>query len=167
MGTAIVYIGIGSNLDGPIRQVRRAIDELDTLPQTRCLARSSLYQSEPLVVEGSSELQPDYINAVVKLETGLDPWTLLRELHHLEAVRGRVREKRWGPRPLDLDLLLYDQRELADSELTVPHPGLYDRNFVLYPLAEITPDLVIPGAGDIGGLLARCPRGSLKIVEQS
>lgn len=162
MSTAIVYIGIGSNLDDPLQQVQRAFDELDTIPRTKCLAHSSLYQSEPLVAGGIVQDQPDYINAVAKIETGLDPWTLLRELHHLEAVSGRVRSERWGPRTLDLDILLYDDREFESPELTVPHPGLYERNFVQYPLAEISPDLEIPGSGKIGGLLERCPRGSLK-----
>lgn len=162
MGAAIAYIGIGSNLEDPLQQVHRALEALDTIPCTRCLDQSSLYQNEALVMEGSSQEQADYINAVARLETELDPITLLRELHHLEALSGRVRLERWGPRTLDLDILLYDGREIKSPELTVPHPGLYDRNFVLYPLAEISPDLVIPGAGELGGLLARCPRGSLK-----
>jgi 2-amino-4-hydroxy-6-hydroxymethyldihydropteridine diphosphokinase len=94
----------------------------------------------------------------------LDPHALLVELHQLEARHGRVRDERWGSRTLDLDILLYDDRLIDTPELTVPHPGLYDRNFVLYPLAEIAPDLVIPGAGDIGGLITRCERGSLKKI---
>lgn len=161
MSTAIAYIGIGSNLEDPLHQVQHSIANLDTIPWTKFVSSSSLYLSEPLLAEGAAD-QPDYVNAVVKVETGLDPWSLLEELHHLEALSGRVRSERWAPRTLDLDILLYDDRIIDSPDLTVPHPGLYERNFVLYPLAEIDPDLVIPGSGEIGGLLARCPRGSLK-----
>jgi len=164
VSTIIAYIGVGSNLDDPLHQVEQAINELDTIPQTYCLAQSSIYRSTPMAMEKDSEEQPDYINAVAKIQTGLDPMTLLRELNHLEALSGRVRGKRWGPRTLDLDILLYDDRVIESAELTVPHPGLYDRNFVLYPLAEISPDLEIPGVGNIGGLLAKCDRGSLKKI---
>jgi len=161
---SIAYIGIGSNLDDPRSQVEQAIQELDSLSQTHCVLHSSLYQSEPLTLDTSPQDQPDYINAVAKLETTLEPQALLAELHQLEARHGRVRGERWGSRTLDLDILLYDDRLIDTSELTVPHPGLYDRNFVLYPLAEIAPDLVISGAGDIGGLITRCERGSLKKI---
>ena len=159
---SIAYIGIGSNLDDPRSQVEQAIRELDTLSQTHCLQHSSLYQSKALTLDTSPQDQPDYINAVAKLETVLEPHALLAELHQLEARHGRVRDERWGSRTLDLDILLYDDRLIDSPELTVPHPGLYDRNFVLYPLAEISADLEIPGAGAIGGLLAQCDRGSLK-----
>ena len=158
---SIAYIGIGSNLEDPLQQVQRSIEDLDTLPRTRCISHSSLYQSKALLAEGAED-QPDYINAVAKLETGLDPWTLLKELQHLEALSGRIRSERWASRTLDLDILLYDDRIIDSPDLMIPHPGLYERNFVLYPLAEIATDLVIPGIGEIGGLLARCQRGSLK-----
>jgi 2-amino-4-hydroxy-6-hydroxymethyldihydropteridine diphosphokinase len=156
----VTYIGIGSNLDDPQQQVQRSIEGLGTLHRTRCISHSSLYQSKALLTEGAAD-QPDYINAVAKLETGLDPWTLLKELQHLEALSGRIRTERWSSRTLDLDILLYDDRIIDSPDLTIPHPGLYERNFVLYPLAEIATDLVIPGSGEIGGLLARCQRGSL------
>ena len=161
---SIAYIGIGSNLDDPRSQVEQAIRELGSLTNSRCVSYSSLYQSEPLTLDTSSQDQPDYINAVAKLETTLEPQALLAELHQLEARHGRVRGERWGSRTLDLDILLYDDRQIDSPELTIPHPGLYDRNFVLYPLAEIAPNLVIPGAGDIGGLITRCERGSLKKI---
>ena len=164
---AIAYIGIGSNLADPQSQVRQAIEELGDLPQTTCLRHSSLYRSAPMmlksrVLEAGSEDQPDYINAVAELDTALNPQDLLRELQHLEALHERIRAERWGPRTLDLDILLYDGRIIESPELTVPHPGLYERNFVLYPLAEITSDLDIPGAGLLRELLGRCERGSLE-----
>jgi len=168
---SIAYIGIGSNLSDPINQVRQAIEELDDLSQSICRRYSSLYRSDPMVFEEGSlgkeileegEDQPDYINAVAELETGLSPLDLLHELQQLEALHNRIREERWGPRTLDLDVLLYDDRIIESPELTVPHPGLYERNFVLYPLTEIAPDLDIPGAGQLGGLLDSCERGNLE-----
>ncbi len=164
---AIAYIGIGSNLADPQSQVRQAIEERGDLLQTTCLRHSSLYRSAPMmlksrVLEAGSEDQPDYINAVAELDTALNPQDLLRELQHLEALHERIRAERWGPRTLDLDILLYDGRIIESPELTVPHPGLYERNFVLYPLAEIASDLDIPGAGLLSELLGRCERGSLE-----
>ena len=173
---SIAYIGIGSNLAEPINQVQLAIEELDDLSRSICRRYSSLYRSPPMVVEkrvvekgivekgslNEGRDQPDYINAVAELETGLSPLDLLHELQHLEALHNRIREERWGPRTLDLDVLLYDDRIIESPELTVPHPGLYERNFVLYPLAEIAPDLEIPGAGQLGELLGSCERGNLE-----
>lgn len=170
LATVIAYIGLGSNLAGPEQQIRSALGELDALPQSRCLAQSSLYRSAPLVVPGvalgdSVNDQPDYINAVVALETSLEPAALLAELQHMEALHQRIREQRWGPRTLDLDLLLYGEDRINTPELTVPHPGLYERNFVLYPLAEIAPpDLPVPGQGSLQALLARCERGELEKI---
>ena len=159
----IVYVGLGSNLEDPQTQVRQAIKELGDLPKTSCLRVSSLYRSAPLVLEkGDSQGQPDYINAVAELDTKLNSLDLLHELQRLEGQHNRVRAERWGPRTLDLDVLLYDDRVIKSPELSVPHPGLYERNFVLYPLAEIAPDLEIPGAGPLAGLLSRCERGSLE-----
>ena len=163
------YVGLGSNLNDPATQVRSALDELDALPQSHCLGHSSLYRSPPMALPATSDQQrpqeqPDYINAVAALETALEPGDLLAELQHLEALHHRVRAERWGPRTLDLDLLLYGDQIIDMSELTVPHPGLYERNFVLYPLSELTPDLVIPGKGSLGELLAHCERGSLEKI---
>ena len=157
------YIGLGSNLADPRTQLLRAFDELARLSRARLLARSSLYRSAPM---GPPD-QPDYLNAVAALETDLDPLALLAELQAIEAVHRRVRGERWGPRTLDLDLLLYGEQRIDLPTLTVPHPGLYERNFVLYPLAEIAPGLEIPGHGPLGELLARCARGSLAIVEKA
>jgi 2-amino-4-hydroxy-6-hydroxymethyldihydropteridine diphosphokinase len=159
---SIAYIGIGSNLADPQNQVQQAIEELGELPVSKCRRFSSLYRSTPMAMNADSQGQPDYINAVAELETGLSPLGLLHELQHLEALHKRTRAERWGPRTLDLDILLYDNRIIKNPELTVPHPGLYERNFVLYPLAEIAPDLDIPGAGLLRELLGRCERGSLE-----
>jgi 2-amino-4-hydroxy-6-hydroxymethyldihydropteridine diphosphokinase len=170
LATVIAYIGLGSNLAEPEQQIRSAMGELDDLPQSCCLAQSSLYRSAPLAVPGvalgdSVNDQPDYINAVVALETSLEPAALLAELQQLETLHQRVMEQRWGPRTLDLDLLLYGEDRINTPELTVPHPGLYERNFVLYPLAEIAPpDLLVPGQGSLQTVLARCERGELEKI---
>ncbi|HET7921404.1 MAG TPA: 2-amino-4-hydroxy-6-hydroxymethyldihydropteridine diphosphokinase [Gammaproteobacteria bacterium] len=151
--TVIAYIGLGSNQDHPIRQVRRALEELAQLPASRLLAQSGLYRSAPL----GPSAQPDFINAVAALETGLAAPALLSALQALETAHGRVRGAlRWGPRTLDLDLLLYGETVLHTPALQLPHPGLPERAFVLYPLADIAPDLVIPGHGVVRELAARC-----------
>ncbi len=157
------YIGLGSNLADPQARLRRAFAELAQLPQSQLLAQSSLYRSAPM----GSQDQPDYLNAVAALETALSPLALLAGLQAVEAAHQRVRGERWGPRTLDLDLLLYADQTIDLPTLTVPHPGLYERNFVLYPLAEIASGLVIPGLGVLGELLARCERGSLVVIEKT
>lgn len=151
------YIGLGSNLADPQAQLQRALSELAVLPQSRLLAQSSLYRSPPM----GPQDQPDYLNAVAAVDTALSPLALLDELQALELAHQRVRGEHWGPRTLDLDLLLYGEQRIDLPTLKVPHPGLYTRNFVLYPLAEIAPELVIPGFGALGELLARCDRGLL------
>ena len=156
--TTRAYIGLGSNLDDPAAQVRRALDLLVSLPGSRLYSHSSLYRSAPL---GPAD-QPDYVNAVAALDTDLDAHALLHELQAIETEQGRVRgDQRWGPRTLDLDLLLYGDAVINDAELTVPHPGLPVRAFVLYPLMEIAPDLMVPGRGSLQELVARCPRDGL------
>jgi 2-amino-4-hydroxy-6-hydroxymethyldihydropteridine diphosphokinase len=143
------YIGVGSNLATPERQVREAVDLLDRIPGTRLVACSSLYRSAPF---GGIE-QPDFVNAVAAALTTLPPAELLAALKDLERQRGRERDgTRWGPRIVDLDLLVYGGRTIDEPGLTVPHPGIGGRNFVLLPLGEIAPDLVIPGLGRVAGL---------------
>lgn len=134
------YIGLGSNLDDPVRHVETALAELDRLPHTRVVRRSSLHRTAPV---GYAD-QPDFINAVAELETDLPPERLLDELQALEARHGRVRSFRNAPRTLDLDLLLYGDLILETERLTVPHPRMRERAFVLEPLREIAPDLEIP-----------------------
>lgn len=140
------FIGIGSNLDSPGRQVDTAFDLLDEIPDTEVTARSSLYRSAPL---GGIE-QPDFVNAVASVLTMLDPRELLNRLKRIEQARGReAGGVRWGPRVLDLDLLVYADRVIDEADLVVPHPGIAERNFVLLPLRELVPDLVIPGLGRV------------------
>jgi len=151
------YVGLGSNLNGPEDQVVQAMEELDGLPGTRCVARSRLYRSAPMGPAG----QPDYINAVAKLETELDPQALLSALQGIEKAHGRTRSgERWGPRTLDLDILLYDDQCVDHPDLRIPHPGIAERAFVLYPLHELAKDMEIPGHGALSELLKNCsPEG--------
>lgn len=135
------YVGIGSNLDDPVAQATSAFDALARIADTRLLARSPLYRSRPM---GPAD-QPDYINGAAALSTRLAPPALLAALQGIEDARGRRRAgPRWGPRTLDLDLLLYSDSVLTTEHLTLPHPGLTARNFVVYPLADIAPTLVLP-----------------------
>jgi 2-amino-4-hydroxy-6-hydroxymethyldihydropteridine diphosphokinase len=149
-GSQIAHIGLGSNLDDPMRHVRRAFEELTRLPSTRLLARSSLYRTAPV---GKLD-QPDFVNAVAVLDTKLLPRGLLRELLALEELHGRVRREPNGPRTLDLDLLLLGDRVICEAGLEVPHPRMHQRAFVLLPLAEVSPHAVIPGRGSVLELAA-------------
>ena len=142
------YVGIGSNLADPRQQVEQAIAALQTIPQTSLVARSSLYRSAPF----GPVAQPDFMNAVAALTTGLDVADLLRRLQAIEDQQGRVRGERWGPRVIDLDLLVFADAIIATEDLTVPHPGIAGRNFVLLPLQEIAPDLIIPGLGRVADI---------------
>lgn len=146
------FIGLGANLGDPESQVRRAIAELGTLPRTRLLASSSLYRSAPV---GVAE-QPDFVNAVAKIETALAARELLDELLAMEARFGRERPTPGAPRTLDLDLLLYGDQVIAEPGLDVPHPRMHERAFVLAPLAEIAADTAIPGKGRARLLLEAC-----------
>lgn len=162
MARTRAYVALGSNLDDPRRQVVTALEELDELPDTRRVNRSPLYRSAPM---GPSD-QPDYINAVAALDTDLEPEALLDALQGIEARHGRVRgAERWGPRTLDLDLILYGAATLRTERLVVPHPGLHERGFVLYPLHDIAPDLEVPGMGRLEALLAACPAQGLHLVD--
>jgi 2-amino-4-hydroxy-6-hydroxymethyldihydropteridine diphosphokinase len=154
------YVGLGSNLAQPISQVTTALEELAHLPDSSMLAGSSLYRTRPL---GPPD-QPDYVNAVACLATALAPEQLLDELQALEQRHGRVRgTQRWGPRSLDLDLLLYGSECIATTRLQIPHPGMVERTFVLYPLAEIAADdLLIPGQGLLADLLERLPEEGIE-----
>ena len=138
------YIGIGSNLDDPLAQVRAALQALAALPASQLSTCSPLYRSVPV---GGPPGQPDYLNAVAALDTRLSADQLLRALQAIEAAQGRVRELRWGPRTLDLDILLYGDLVLDTPALTLPHPRMHLRAFVLAPLLEIVPASIIPGRG--------------------
>jgi len=161
-GRVTAYVGIGSNLDDPATQVRRARAALDGLSGTSVLSCSGLYRSAPMGPEG----QPDYINAVACVGTVLGPHDLLHALKRTEREMGRAPAGvRWGPRLIDLDLLLYGERLIDSADLNVPHPGLSQRAFVLLPLAEIAPQLHIPGVGALQALLDACPPHTLDRLE--
>ena len=143
------YVGIGSNLQGPARQVEDAAALLDEIPGTCLITVSSLYRSGAF---GGVE-QPEFVNAVAAVVTTLSPLDLLGELQSIENRQGRERgDVRWGPRVIDLDLLVYSREKVGLPELSVPHPGIGERNFVLLPLVEIAPDLVIPGLGRVASI---------------
>lgn len=147
----LAYVGVGSNLGQPARQVEQALAELDRLPQSRVAKRSSLYRSAPV---GYAD-QPDFVNAVAQLETGLPAERLLSELQQVEARHGRSRSFANAPRTLDLDLLMFEELETKSERLTLPHPRMHERAFVLMPLVELAPEASIPGRGRAAELLAR------------
>lgn len=152
----LAYIGLGSNLEDPLAQVNRAFDELSALPNTQLLERSAIYRSTPV-----GPAQPDFINAVALLDTQLAPLALLDALQAIEQIHQRVRVQHWGPRTLDLDLLLYGNQVITHERLTVPHPYLTQRSFVLYPLADITPELHLPDGSQLRHWLHQCPPDGL------
>ncbi len=159
------YVGVGSNLEGPQEQVRRALAALEQLPQSRLVVSSPLYRTAPLVKAGDTATQPPYVNAVGGLLTQLPPEELLAALRRLEVSLGREpARERWAPRRIDLDLLVYGRETRATEVLRLPHPGIAERDFVLYPLADIAADLEIPGLGSVAQLRARVPdRGMVKL----
>jgi 2-amino-4-hydroxy-6-hydroxymethyldihydropteridine diphosphokinase len=145
-----VYVAIGANLGDAIANARSALEALGGLPECRLLRASSLYRTPPMGPPG----QPDYINVVAEVECTLEAHDLLDELQRIEAEHGRVREgERWGPRTLDLDILLFGDREIRDHRLTVPHAGIAERGFFLLPLAELAFTLEVPGHGRVAELL--------------
>jgi 2-amino-4-hydroxy-6-hydroxymethyldihydropteridine diphosphokinase len=156
----VAFVGLGSNLGDPVFQVTRALDALGGLPQTHVARRSSLYRSAPV---GYLE-QPDFINAVAQLETELAPRALLDTLLALEQECGRTREFCNAPRTLDLDVLLYDDLQHHEHGLTIPHPEMHRRAFVLLPLLEIAPDCVIPGIGKASDAARQCEDQKLEKV---
>ena len=151
----IAYIGLGGNLDQPEQHLRDAHQSLSQHPDIQILAESSLYVSRAMTLPDDTEAQPDYINAVVMIETRLDVYALLDVLRSLEERHGRQRQRVWGSRTLDLDILLYGNECINNDRLSVPHPGIAQRSFVLLPLADIDSDLQIPGQGRVHELLAR------------
>jgi 2-amino-4-hydroxy-6-hydroxymethyldihydropteridine diphosphokinase len=158
-----VYIGLGSNLEQPQQQILTAIRDIEAIAGLELVAQSSLYHSPPM----GPQDQPDYINAVVAVETELAPLAVLDALQHIEQSHGRIRKRHWGERTLDLDILLMDDRVINETRLTVPHPGIAERAFVVYPLAEIAPDLTIPGKGKLADIKANCPLDGLKQLDES
>ena len=157
--TIRVYIGIGSNLDNPVAQVLEAVEELEMIPDTILAERSSLYLGKPM----GPEDQPDYVNAVAAMDTLLSAAELHEALIRIEDLQGRTREgDKWGPRIIDLDLLMYGNHSIDTATLTVPHPGMHERDFVIIPLEEVAGNLKIPGRGHLYSLINKCKSHSLK-----
>ncbi|SET54731.1 2-amino-4-hydroxy-6-hydroxymethyldihydropteridinediphosphokinase [Nitrosomonas marina] len=159
----IAYLALGSNLDHPCEQIRSAFLEIDALPGTSLIQHSSLYKSAAI----AQQKQPDYINAVAKITTVLTPLELLDTLLSIELQHGRVREYRNAPRTLDLDILLYGALQINSKHLTIPHPRMIQRAFVLQPLMEISPDCCIPGHGKISQLVAACSNQTISRLNYS
>ncbi|MES1937954.1 2-amino-4-hydroxy-6-hydroxymethyldihydropteridine diphosphokinase [Salinisphaera hydrothermalis] len=158
----VAWIGLGSNLDDPAGQLERAIVELRSEPAISVLAVSSFYRTVPV---GGPPDQPMFCNAAVALTTALGPYALLARLQAIEAAHDRVRDVRWGPRTLDLDILAYGDRHLDDDALTVPHPRAHERGFVLVPLAEIAPALELGQRGRVVDCLHRVAHDDIEYWE--
>ena len=159
-----VYIGLGSNLENPAQQITKALEAIQEIPNTQLIKHSSLYCGKPV----GPQDQPDFTNAVAELSTTLSPLALLSQLQKIENEHGRVRERHWGPRTLDLDLLLYGEDTIDHPQLIVPHREMLRRSFVLYPLFEISPELVLPNKMDLQSALDKCPLDGLqRIPEQT
>ena len=158
MAKARVYIGLGANLNQPVQQLQQAIKALQQLPDSELIAVSSLYGSKPM----GPQDQPDYVNAVAALTTRLSADDLLTELQQIELEQGRQRkDERWGPRTLDLDILLFGNDLIQTERLIVPHYGMKVREFVLYPLAELNLNLVLPDGTKLSELLTTVPLNGL------
>lgn len=156
-----VYIGLGSNLDGPSERLTRAVESLHGIPATSVADVSSFYHSKPV----GPQDQPDFVNAVAALDTKLDAHELLGHLQSIENSQDRDRNgERWGPRTLDLDILLYGDQCIDTDDLKVPHPEMHRRGFVLLPLDEIAPQLAIPGIGSVADLLSRADTTDLQKI---
>jgi len=153
------YIGLGANLIDPVAQLKRAVAALALLPATQLRQVSQFYSSKPM----GPQDQPDYVNAVVALDTELSAQQLLAELQQIELQQGRERKaERWGPRTLDLDILLYGQLQLTTAQLTIPHYGMRQREFVLYPLFELAPELILPDGTPLTMLIKQVPLNGLQ-----
>ncbi|MGO1462858.1 MAG: 2-amino-4-hydroxy-6-hydroxymethyldihydropteridine diphosphokinase [Marinobacter sp.] len=152
------YIGLGSNLKEPAAQLAKAVAELAVLPQTTLIAQSPFYASRPV----GPQDQPDFVNGAVWLSTELTPHTLLDQLQSIEQAHGRKRHRHWGPRTLDLDLLVFGNQTLDDERLTIPHRELPYRDFVLQPLLDLNPDLTLPDGVAIASLRSQCPDNQLR-----
>ncbi len=156
---ALVYIGLGANLDKPQQQLEQALIELARLPDSRLVAQSSLYHSKPV----GPQDQPDYVNAVALIATDLEPLALLDALQQLELEHGRIRKRHWGERTLDLDIILIDDQVIVSERLQVPHPFAQQRSFVLFPLSEINPKLIFPDGRALEQLLTELDNDLIRI----
>lgn len=158
---SIAFIGLGSNLNHPKRQIQEALDALNSLQSCANLSCAPWYASKAIGPEG----QPDYINTVASIETSLTALDLLRQLQTIENQQGRQRDIRWGARTLDLDLLLYDNVCLETNELQLPHPEIQNRSFVLVPLYDLAPSLILPLGESLEVLANHCDRSGLQLIE--
>ena len=156
-----VFIGLGSNLGEPSKQIKMAVRDIILTLSTDIIACSALYESIPM----GPQDQPNYINAVIELNIKHNPRLLLNQLQNVEQRYGRIRKRRWGERTLDLDILLYGELILNDKQLTIPHPEIAVRPFVIYPLASLDPQLEISGVGSIGQLVRQCPCNGLQQID--
>ncbi len=156
--TTEAYIGLGSNLQNPVAQLARAVAELAGLPKTTLLAQSPFYASRPV----GPQDQPDFVNGAARLQTKLSAHQLLDHLQAIEQAHGRERLRHWGPRTLDLDLLVFGDQSIHDERLTVPHAELANRDFVLQPLLDLAPDLALPDGTPVSELLQQCPDNQLR-----
>lgn len=163
MSLVPAYIALGSNLSNPVAQVTAGIEALAMLPDSRLALISSLYRTAPVGIVD----QPAFVNAVAMVETALEPRVLLAELLEIERRHGRVREARNGPRTLDLDILVYGDTRWDDAELTIPHPRMSERAFVMVPLAEIAGDLLVPGHDTARELAARVDRAGIQKIDSA
>ena len=157
----IAYIGLGSNMNSPVKQIKSAITSIEEIISTKIIGMSSLYKSKPV----GPQNQDDYINAVIKIETKLVPYQLLECLHDIEEKHGRIRNEHWGPRILDLDSLIFGNEIMVDEKLTIPHPEIENRSFVLAPLIEIDPDCIIPKKGLASDLLATIGKDNIVQIQ--
>lgn len=155
-----VYIALGSNLNHPIRQLQQALSSLTTLPNTTLEKVSPFYQSSPL---GPKD-QPDYINAVVLIHTSLSPLNLLDHLQNIENKQGRIRHRHWGERTLDLDILLFDNLQIQSDRLTLPHYDMKTRIFVIQPLHDIAPELILPTGEKLSDLIHQCKMSEIQRI---
>lgn len=157
----LVYIGLGANLNDPLTTVRTAIDELAQITNTQLVGRSRIYISKPM---GPAD-QPDYVNAVVALQTELSPHELYSATSNIEQIHGRTRDgAHWGPRTLDLDILLYGNQQIDDETLTIPHYGLTEREFVVYPILDIDSELVLPCGTKLQDVATNLPFNDMKAI---
>jgi len=163
MTGSVAYIGLGSNQANPLSQLHLALEALAQLPQTTLDAASPVYRSRPV---GPAD-QPDFLNMAARLHTGLSPLDLLDRMQGIEKAQGRVRTQHWGPRTLDLDLLLFNQETIEHPRLRVPHPEIRNRDFVLQPLLDIAPQLTLPDGQTLAALRQQCPDNGLTQLENA
>jgi 2-amino-4-hydroxy-6-hydroxymethyldihydropteridine diphosphokinase len=173
----LCYLGLGSNLQNPRIQIKNALQKLSALPSTKVLRHSPWYSSKAMGLDKRpNNNQPDYINGVIEIKTGLEPHELLQALQQIERAQGRTREIRWGARTLDIDILLYGRQRIHSDDLDIPHPRMMERNFVLVPLADLDPSIPLsllgadnPRTGKnetIASLLDKLPRNDLRLLDE-